>query len=459
MRLVVPPRIVLLLSAAAAASVAGAALSSRVIETRQTDTAGVAATWRALASTERVLSLLSRAEAACRDHSASGSDEARRRYTEARSEVEAAIERQREALPRRLSFLEAWASTSRHLEAALGSLDCRERTPASGPAHAVRLAAREDRRRAALERAEAGLEHVGTLERNEVAKEERALARSTSLATWVIVSTYSALLLLVGIAAVAVRGHLKERERREAEQRRVFELQQQLIGIVGHDLRTPLNAIAGSAELLARAPDLPSGRLRMAQRIVSSAGRMSRMVRDLLDYTRALVAGGLPVSPEPAHLGEICRRVVQEVGAARPGDDIRLTEEGDLSGEWDPARLEQVFSNLVANACHYGSEGRPVLVRASGTTRDALVDVHNEGPPIPAEVLPHIFEPFQRGTPGRPDASGNVGLGLFIVRSLVEAHGGKIAVDTGSAGTTFRVALPRSVPACRDPGATGGRAR
>jgi signal transduction histidine kinase len=287
------------------------------------------------------------------------------------------------------------------------------------------------------------------MERADLGRADLAVARNTSIANGVIVSTYAALLLLVAVAAYAVRGHLQQRERREAEQEHALELQQQLMGMVGHDLRTPLNAIAGSAELLARAPDLPSSRVRAAQRIVSSAGRMSRMVLDLMDYTRARVAGGLTVSPEPAHLGEICRRVIQEVRAARPGSDVRLVEEGDLAGEWDPARLEQVLSNLVANACHYGTPDRPVSVRATGDAGTVVLEVHNEGMPIPAEVLPNIFDPFRRGKLDRREASGNVGLGLFIVRTLVEAHGGRIAVTTGVEGTTFSVALPRSRTAGR----------
>jgi signal transduction histidine kinase len=442
-KFVVPPRIVLLLSAAALASVVGALLSSHMLEARREDTVVVAASWRALASTQRVMSLLLRTESAWRDHATTRNGETWTRYAEAKGEIQAAIERHLEALPGHRDCREAWSSASVLVTEALAALSWRERPPPllddSGG-----LLRPDDEARMAVRRAELGLERVMAMERAELARAELAQARSTSLANAVIVSAYAALLLLIGVAAYAVRGHLKQRERREAEQEHTLEMQQRLIGIVGHDLRTPLNAIAGSAKLLARAPDLPSSRARAAQRIVSSAGRMSRMVLDLLDFTRTRVAGGLPVSPEPANLGEICRRVVQEVRAARPGSDIRVVEEGDLSGEWDPARLEQILSNLVANACHYGKPGRPVLVRATGKAGTVTVEVHNEGAPIPDEVLPVIFEPFKRGTPDLRDASGNVGLGLFIVRTLVDAHGGSIDVATGEAGTTFSVRLPSS---------------
>ncbi|BDG05534.1 sensor histidine kinase [Anaeromyxobacter oryzae] len=269
------------------------------------------------------------------------------------------------------------------------------------------------------------------------------LVAELDLATRIVIATGIAVLLLVVIAAFAVRRHLRERELRDREHARVVELQNQLLAMVGHDLRTPLSAIAGSAALLARAPDLPSNRVNLAQRIVSSAGRMSRLVRDLLDFTRVRTEGHLPVSPEPVNLGALCRRVVQEVQAARPGTTLDLEVEGDVTGEWDPARLEQVVSNLLTNACHHGAAGRPVQVSVTGLDDAVRIAVHNEGPPIPEDVLPHMFDPFWRGD-GGADRAG-LGLGLHIVRSLVEAHGGTIEVTSGAGGTTFSVVLPAPV--------------
>jgi signal transduction histidine kinase len=445
-KLVVPSRIVLLLSGAALASVAGAVMSSQVLEARRQDTVVVAASWRALASTQRVMSLLVRTEAAWRDHLSDGNPEAWTRFADARGQIDAAIQRHLEALPDHRECLDAWADTAALVTDALFALDEHARPPPLR-ASATSLLDAADEVRLAVRRAELGLERVMAMERVELSRAEGAQARSTSQANAVIVSAYAALLVLIAVAAYAVRGHLQERERREAEQERALELQQRLMGIVGHDLRTPLNAIAGSAKLLARAPDLPTSRARAAQRIVSSAGRMSRMVRDLLDFTRARVGGGLTVAPEPADLGEISRRVIQEVRAARPGCEIRVEQQGDLAGTWDPDRIEQVLSNLVGNACHYGTPGSPVVVRARGDEAESVtLEVHNEGVPIPDEVLPRIFDPFERGAPVRPDAAGNVGLGLFIVRTLVDAHGGRIDVESGDEGTTFSVHLPRTSP-------------
>ncbi len=441
-----PPRVSLIFAAVLVVSLGGAILSSHLLEVRRADAAGVASSWRTLAALEHVVSTLRKAEAARSEEGGSGGEVARRRYAEAAGEVGISLEQLATALAGWPDGLLAMSTASTHLRLALAALDRTERTEARKGSPEAGGA--EDAR-AALDRAETGLAALQALARHELDRQERRSARSVVLSNAVVVATDGAVLVLVCVALLAVRGHLRERERRDVERRRVLELQQQLLGMVGHDLRTPLNAIAGSAAVLARAPDLPTNRLRAAQRIVSSAGRMSRMIRDLLDYTRARV-GGVGVSPAPAHLGEICRRVAQEILAANPASAIRFAEEGDLEGEWDAARLEQVFSNLIANACHHGAGGAPVLVRALGSPPGVLVEVHNDGPPIPDDVLPHIFEPFRRGATDHATDDG-LGLGLFIARTLVEAHAGAIDVVTGSDGTTFRVTLPRRRTAAHPP--------
>ncbi len=420
----VPPRIAWLFCILAAATLAGAVLSSRVFEARRSEAADVADGWRALAEAEHLAAALRKAEAAC-----SGIVPAREPLADdpplpPRLEVGAAWERLITEVATRPDRFRFWSAVLGELQRALDAPGC---SPPFG------LAA-------------SAVEELSALQRRDLGQADRRARERRPLATWVILATNAALLLLIAAAALGVRGHLREREGLESEQRRALELQQQVMGIVGHDLRTPLNAIAGSAALLAHAPDLPTARLRAAQRIVSSAARMSGLVRDLLDYTRLRVSGSFSIEPAPAHLGEIGRAVAQEVRTAWRGSVIHLTEAGDLQGRWDPERIEQVLSNLIGNACHHGTPGAPVLVRLSGTEAAVRAEVHNEGPPIPPEVLPLIFEPFRRGASDRRDASGGVGLGLFIVHSLVEAHGGTIEVTTGEAGTTFALVLPRSPP-------------
>jgi signal transduction histidine kinase len=109
--------------------------------------------------------------------------------------------------------------------------------------------------------------------------------------------------------------------------------------------------------------------------------------------------------------------------------------------------MAQVITNLVGNAVQHSPEGTPVRVGSRGRDGEVLLEVHNEGPPIPAEVLPTLFEPFRRGRSTGGGGMGSVGLGLYISRQLVEAHGGTIQVRSEQGeGTTFTVRLPRSHP-------------
>jgi signal transduction histidine kinase len=417
----VPRRVAIVLSALAAAAVAGGALSSRLLLERRADTTSLVEGWRIVAAVERTRAILLETEAACDGATAV-------RCAAKQAELERAI-----------AYLHAATAAMPARGPAVARIEASLRLYVSA-AEGAPLAGEKVRRAAAF----AALAALREEQDAELEARERRAERSVTLAAAVVIAADAALLVLVGIAAFAVRGHLRERERREQEHARVLHLQQQLLGMVGHDLRTPLSAIAGSAALLARAPDLPSSRVPLAQRIVSSAGRMSRLIRDLLDFTRVESEGHLPVSPEPVNLGALCSRVALEVKAARPQANIECEIEGDVTGEWDPARIEQVVSNLITNACHHGAPDRPVQVRVTGGENAVVIAVHNEGPPIPGEVLPHIFEPFWRGA---RDADTGLGLGLHIVRSLVEAHGGTIEVTSGAEGTTFTVVLPAPVTA------------
>jgi signal transduction histidine kinase len=215
----------------------------------------------------------------------------------------------------------------------------------------------------------------------------------------------------------------------------------QFIGVLGHDLRTPLGAITTGAALLAVPEDNPQRRARVATRILSSAQRMERMIGDLLDLTRARLGGTIPLKRRQADLQALCEEVVAECRAARPDADLRLHTTGSLVGNWDPDRLAQVVSNLVANAIQHG-EGTPVALTLKEQGNTVMLAVHNEGPPIPPDVLPSVFEPLARG--GTDDGLHSIGLGLFIARAMVLAHGGEIGVDSSSdQGTTFTARLPK----------------
>nr|WP_163999664.1 ATP-binding protein [Pyxidicoccus caerfyrddinensis] len=236
----------------------------------------------------------------------------------------------------------------------------------------------------------------------------------------------------------------KERERYIQQQQRQAEVEQQLIGIVSHDLRNPLSAILLGAARLNQRDDLDASARRVTARIESSAARTVRMVNDLLDFTQARLGGGIRIARAPTDLHALSRVVADEVEAAHPSVRLEVRASGNGQGLWDADRLSQVIQNLVTNAVKYGEPGRPVQVSTEGDGGQVTLRVHNEGTPIPHEQLPTLFQPLQRGSDAADRTGRSVGLGLFIVRSIVEAHQGHIEVESAPGqGTTFVVSLPR----------------
>lgn len=247
--------------------------------------------------------------------------------------------------------------------------------------------------------------------------------------------------------AVVTFQDVTERRRETDERARQAYFRERFIGILGHDLRNPLSAILGSAHLLLR-KGLPEQHARALGRIASSADRMAKMISDVLDLTRVRMGGGIPVAPRRVDLHDVARRVVDELEIAHPERSVRFTSRDDTWAEVDPDRIAQVFSNLVSNAIQHGDPGE-VSVTLQGMGEEVWFEVHNGGDPIPSEIMAELFEPFRRetGTSRKRSAHG-LGLGLFIAKELVTAHGGKLEVEsTREAGTTFRLGLPRVFPA------------
>ncbi|WNG34210.1 GAF domain-containing protein [Archangium violaceum] len=219
-------------------------------------------------------------------------------------------------------------------------------------------------------------------------------------------------------------------------------IREDLVAVVSHDLRNPISAISMSASVLLKRDGLQDWQAKGLSRIYSAADRAIRMIRDLLDSTQARV-GGIPVEPRPLDFHELARHVVEEVQLAHPERSIFFQPGGDAHGAWDADRMAQVITNLVGNAVQHSPEGTPVRVVSRRRGGEVLLEVHNEGPPIPAEELPTLFAPFRRGKSKGGGAVGSVGLGLFISRQIVEAHGGTIEVRSEDGeGTTFTVHLP-----------------
>ncbi|NDJ34643.1 MAG: HAMP domain-containing protein [Chloroflexi bacterium] len=231
---------------------------------------------------------------------------------------------------------------------------------------------------------------------------------------------------------------------------RTQKAQQDFLANVSHDLKTPLTSIQGFAQAILDGATQDPGRA--ARVIYDEAARMRRMVDDLLDLAR-LESRAAVLARDYVDLSQLLNNITDHLSIQAGEKDIVL--ETDINGlpqlTGDGDRLAQVFTNLVDNAITHTPQGGQVTVRAKERSDGVVIAVSDTGPGIPAEDLPHIFERFYQVDKSRArSGSGSkkgTGLGLTIVRELVEAHGGKVGVQSQpGAGTTFKVWLPLPRP-------------
>jgi signal transduction histidine kinase len=241
----------------------------------------------------------------------------------------------------------------------------------------------------------------------------------------------------VAKASAATQALLESETLRRTEAENAGRFADVFIGILGHDLRNPLNAILMAAQLMRLRP----ADAKTVERIQSSALRMSAMVMQLLDLARSRLGGGIEVARTDTDLALIVNAVVEELRLIHPEREIQV-EMDRTWGSWDGGRLAQVLSNLVGNALEHGIQAKPVSIRVVQTADEVTVSVRNEGPPIPPELLPTLFEPYRR-VMARGEGSKGLGLGLFITQQIVLAHGGRLDVHSDDSGTTFAVVLPQ----------------
>ncbi|WP_224372242.1 hybrid sensor histidine kinase/response regulator [Hyalangium versicolor] len=219
-------------------------------------------------------------------------------------------------------------------------------------------------------------------------------------------------------------------------------LNEMFTAVLGHDLRNPLSAILTGAELLQRRTEDEAVR-KAAGRMLASGKRMGRMIEDVLDLARARLAGGIPLKREETDFGQMLHRIVQEHQAAFPERRIEVHQKGNGVGNWDADRLAQVASNLIGNALQHGDVKEPIQILLDGTHDDAIrFSVENVGV-IPPDVQQSLFDPFRGGQRQRGRKEG-LGLGLYIVQQIVQAHQGDVQVESGTSRyTVFSVELPR----------------
>ncbi|QXH45835.1 PAS domain-containing sensor histidine kinase [Pseudomonas xanthosomatis] len=226
---------------------------------------------------------------------------------------------------------------------------------------------------------------------------------------------------------------------KNAERRAAFA--EQMVAIASHDLKNPLTAIRMATQLLERSERRDKER-RLLSSISNSSERAQRMIADLLDFASVRIGQGIGINRRPVELQMVIEQSVSELRVAFGHARIRHLARSTAQADVDPDRLQQMIGNLVANSVAYGDLAHPITVTCDVADGIAIISVHNHGPCIPESLIPDLFEPMTRAS-DRSDAVRSVGLGLFIVREITEAHGGDITVTSNlESGTTFTLRLP-----------------
>lgn len=232
------------------------------------------------------------------------------------------------------------------------------------------------------------------------------------------------------------------------EERRLDKLRKDFVANVSHELRTPLQMLQGYSEaLMDDIADTPEERRELAKVINEESQRMSRLVRELLDLAR-IESGHIQIVPTEVPLDEFIQRVIRKFQGMAKESNVQLAavfkEETQPVVYWDEDKIEQVLTNLIDNAIRHTPSGGNVHVHVGVEDGKVHIDVEDTGSGIPEEDLPFVFERFYKADKARTRGqSGGTGIGLSIVKHLVDAHGGNVSVksETGK-GTVFMIELP-----------------
>jgi phosphoserine phosphatase RsbU/P len=222
----------------------------------------------------------------------------------------------------------------------------------------------------------------------------------------------------------------------KAAEARTLAMKDRLMGIASHDLKNPLSAVKMGIQLLSRSERLDEKERRLVAQIAASAERMTKLIAQLLDLTRVRLGGGLALERRPVALEPLIQALVEETRLGAPGLIIE-TRLSPVTVQADPDRLAQVVSNLLSNAAQHGHPERPIAVTLRQAQGRALIEVENHGEPLSPAVLETLFEPFVKG---HGAAREGIGLGLFISREVMQAHGGTLNATSSPEGLTRFVA-------------------
>jgi signal transduction histidine kinase len=228
--------------------------------------------------------------------------------------------------------------------------------------------------------------------------------------------------------------------------READEIKSTFVSVISHELKTPVSLIQGYAETLLRkdAHWDPRTRQESLQVILEEADRLNHLIDNLLDASR-LEAGRLPLEMEQVALDALARRVAERFRTQTDIHDIAIDFPSDFATvRGDPRRLEQVLNNLLSNAIKYSPQGGRIEVSGRYNPDEVIVTVTDQGVGIPFEEQPRVFERFFRGSRERHQSTPGAGLGLYLAKSIVEAQGGRIWVDSvPGEGASFSFSVPR----------------
>ena len=247
--------------------------------------------------------------------------------------------------------------------------------------------------------------------------------------------------------AAQARAELVTEKLRESERELLAtaEFREQLLGIVGHDLRNPLGAISMCAQFLSMEGKYDRESVAtLVEYLLKSVHRMDQMIKQLFEFTRARLGGGVPLELAAADLQPLCNHAIEELKHTAPLP-IQAEYIGDTTGIWDGERLIEALSNLLGNALEHATAGTAVRLKVTGLADEVVTEISNQGDPIPTDLLPLLFVAFHRGRTGIRSRPGHLGLGLYIAHEIARSHQGTLTTHAAAGWTTFELRLPRQL--------------